>query len=214
MFEKIMPNEIESRSFEIIGAEMGDIILDPLQEPIIKRAVHTSADFDYVENLYFSPHVVEKAICAIKSGADILTDTNMARSGINKRALERFGGSVHCFMSDEETAKRALEKGMTRAAVCMERAVELSDNLIIAVGNAPTALIRLREMCDEGLIAPKAVIAVPVGFVNVVASKELFVEYNRIPSIVARGRKGGSNIAAAICNALIYMIGKGDKYGL
>ena len=213
MFEKVLPNEIEKRSFEIITEELGDVAIDPLQEPIIKRAIHTSADFDYFQNLYFSPCVVENAIAAIKSGADILTDTNMAKSGINKTALAKFGGEVYCFMSDEDTARKAKDNGTTRAVVCMDKSIGLSENLIIAVGNAPTALIRLKELCDAGLVKPKLVVAVPVGFVNVVQSKELFVD-SAIPSIVARGRKGGSNIAAAICNALIYMSRDGEKYGL
>lgn len=213
MFDQMKPHEIELKSFEIISQEMGNIFLDPLHEPIIKRAIHTSADFDYLKNLYFSEDVIKLAINAIKNGADILTDTNMARSGINSRELKKFGGNVYCFMSDDITAKTALENGTTRATVCMDKAVGLSDNLIIAVGNAPTALIRLRQLCDKNLIHPKVVVAVPVGFVNVEQSKELFVNYY-VPSIVARGRKGGSNIAAAICNALIYMSGDSEKYGI
>lgn len=213
MFELLNPNEIERRSFDIITEELGNISLDPLKEPVIKRAIHTSADFDYLENLYFAEAVVQKAVAAIKNGADILTDTNMAKAGINKAGLQKFGGKVHCFMADESIARKATERNLTRAAVCMEKALELKKNLIIAVGNAPTALIKLRELCDQGLLEPKLVIAVPVGFVNVVQAKELFVNY-KIPAVVARGRKGGSNIAAAVCNAFIYMSRDSEQYGL
>lgn len=213
MFEQVKPQEIEKRSFEIITEELGDISLDPLQEPIIKRVIHTSADFDYLENLYFSENVVQKAVAAIKNGAHIVTDTNMAKAGVNKKTLAQFGGEAHCFMADKDVAENAANKGTTRAAQCMEKAAALQKDLIVAVGNAPTALIKLKEMCDNGEIAPKLVIAVPVGFVNVVQAKELFVNY-KIPAIVARGRKGGSNIAAAICNAILYMARDSEQYGL
>lgn len=213
MFEQVKPQDIEKRSFEIISEELGTKTFDLLQEPIIKRAIHTSADFEYADNLYFSQDVVKKAIKAIKRGAHIVTDTNMGKAGVNKKVLGQFGGEVHCFMADEDVAKRALEEGTTRAVASMKKTAQLKGALIIAVGNAPTALIQLKEMCDRGEIAPELVIAVPVGFVNVVEAKALFVDCE-IPAIVARGRKGGSNIAAAICNALIYMARDSEKYGL
>lgn len=203
--ENVKPRDIERRSFEIITQELGDRRLDPEKELIIKRCIHTSADFEYADSLYFSRNAVEKAMEAIKAGASIVTDTQMAKSGINKRALARYGGQVYCFMSDEDVAQAAKEQGSTRAKVSMDKAAALEGPVIFAIGNAPTALVRLYELIGEGKIDPALVIGVPVGFVNVVASKELIMQ-TETPCIVARGRKGGSNIAACICNALLYMI--------
>lgn len=205
--ENVKPMEIEKRSFEIIGQELKEQgkILQPDTELIVKRCIHTSADFDYADNLSFSPGAVEQALAAIREGADIVTDTQMAKAGINKRALARYGGQVHCFMSDEDVAAAAKAAGTTRATASMDKAAALGGNFIYAVGNAPTALVRLYELIREGKINPKLIIGVPVGFVNVVASKELIME-TEVPWIVARGRKGGSNIAACICNALLYML--------
>ena len=204
--EQLGPTEIEKRSFEIITAELGTVELIPGTEPIVKRCIHTSADFDYAKNLIFSDGVVEKALRALKNGASIVTDTEMGRSGINKKRLAEYGGRVHCFMSQEEVIREAKERGITRAAVSMEKAAGLNEKLIFAVGNAPTALIRLYELIAMGELNPELVIAVPVGFVNVVQSKELILQLPQTPHIVARGRKGGSNIAACICNALLYMM--------
>ena len=201
---KIAPMEIERESFRIITEELGDRALDPEQAPIIKRVIHTTADFDYADNLYFSPDAVRLAKEALQGGATVVTDTQMALAGINKRTLEKLGGSACCFMSDEDVAAEAKAQGVTRARVSMDKAAKLGGNVIFAIGNAPTALIRLRERIDEGY-RPKLVIGVPVGFVNVVASKELILETG-VPCIVARGRKGGSNVAACIVNALLYMI--------
>ena len=205
--ENVKPMEIEKRSFEIIGQELKEQgkILQPDTELIVKRCIHTSADFDYADNLLFSPGAVEQALAAIREGADIVTDTQMAKAGINKRSLARYGGQVHCFMSDEDVAAAAKAAGTTRATASMDKAAALGGNFIYAVGNAPTALVRLYELIREGKINPKLIIGVPVGFVNVVASKELIME-TEVPWIVARGRKGGSNIAACICNALLYML--------
>lgn len=203
--EKVKPMEIERRSFEIITEELGDTYLIPGTEPIVKRCIHTSADFDYAENLCFSENAVEKALEAIKNGACIVTDTQMAKAGINKKALARYGGEVYCFMSDEDVARIAKEQGSTRATASMDKAAALDKKLIFAVGNAPTALVRLYELIQEGKLSPKLIIGVPVGFVNVVQSKELIMQAD-VPYIVARGRKGGSNIAACICNALLYML--------
>lgn len=201
--ENVAPMDIEKESFATITRELGDKVLAPEQAPIIKRVIHTTADFDYADNLYFSEDAVEKAKAAILGGAHIVTDTQMAYSGINKRAAAKFGCEVSCFMSDEDVAKRAKEEGVTRARVSMDKAAELYDNVIFAIGNAPTALIRLRELMDEGKLNPKLIIGVPVGFVNVVPSKELIIE-SGAPCIVARGRKGGSNVAACIVNAIMY----------
>ena len=202
--ENVLPADIEKRSFEIITGELKQP-LDPETELIVKRCIHTSADFDYAENLCFSEGVVEKAVNAIKGGAVIVTDTQMARAGINKKSLARFGGEVLCFMSDEDVASAAKENGTTRAVASMNKAAQLKKPVIFAIGNAPTALIRLYELIEEKKISPELIIGVPVGFVNVVQSKELIMQTD-IPYIVAAGRKGGSNIAACIVNALLYMI--------
>ena len=206
--EQVRPADIEKRSFEIITEELGDRVLLPGTEPIVKRCIHTSADFDYADNLVFSDHAVDRALDAVRRGASIVTDTQMARAGINKKRLARYGGKVHCFMSDEDVAETARLNGTTRAAACMDKAAELYGNerLIFAVGNAPTALVRLYELVNEGVLRPELIIGVPVGFVNVVQSKELILGLKDTPYIVARGRKGGSNIAACICNALLYML--------
>ena len=203
--EKIMPREIEKRSFEIITQELGQRTFPDQQEMIVKRCIHTSADFEYADNLCFSEHAVQKAMEAIKKGACIVTDTQMAKAGINKRALARYGGEVYCFMSDEDVAQTAKKNGTTRATACIDKAAQLEKPLIFAVGNAPTALVRLYEMIQDKKIKPELIIGVPVGFVNVVQSKELIMETD-VPYIVARGRKGGSNIAACICNALLYLM--------
>lgn len=203
--ENVKPREIESRSFEIITEELGDRVLPEDQELIIKRCIHTSADFDYADNLCFSEGAVKKAMEAIKKGACIVTDTQMAKAGINKRALARHDGEVFCFMSDEDVAEAARKNGTTRATASMDKAAAMDRPLIFAIGNAPTALVRLYELIREGKIKPELIIGVPVGFVNVVQSKELIMKTD-IPYIVARGRKGGSNIAACIVNALLYKI--------
>lgn len=203
--ENVEPAQIEKRSFEIIGEELGDRTFPELHEPIIKRCIHTSADFDYADNLIFSEGAVEQALAALKRGEKIVTDTNMGKAGINKTILHRLGGEAYCFMADEDVAEEAKAKKETRATISMERAAELGGHPIIAVGNAPTALVRLYELIQEKKISPSLVIGVPVGFVNVVQAKELIMEAE-VPHIVARGRKGGSNIAACICNALLYMI--------
>ena len=201
--EKVLPAEIEKRSFEIITEELGNRTFPSDQEPIIKRCIHTSADFDYADNLCFSENAVQKAKDAIRKGACIVTDTQMAKAGINKKKLAAYGGEVFCFMSDEDVAKAAKEKKTTRATVCMDKAAALNRPLIFAIGNAPTALVRLYELIQEEKLKPELIIGVPVGFVNVVQSKERIMQAD-VPYIVARGRKGGSNIAACICNALLY----------
>lgn len=204
-FEIIKPAEIEKRSFEIITEELGERQFLPEIAPVVKRVIHTTADFDYADNLVFSPDAVKRGMQALKKGAKVITDTKMAWSGINKTLVEKTGGQVLCFMSDEEIARQAKQRGVTRACVSMEKAAELEGPLIFALGNAPTALIRLAELVDERKVKPELVIGVPVGFVNVVESKELILKKD-IPSIVARGRKGGSNVAAAIVNALLYQM--------
>lgn len=205
MIEQIKPMDIEKRSFEIITELLGERKLDPENELVIKRVIHTSADFDYADNLVFSSHAVQKGIEALRGGCDIVTDTQMAKAGINKTILGKLGGEVHCFMSDPDVAAEAKKRGITRAIVSMERAAKLSKPCIFAIGNAPTALISLHEQIQAGTLHPALIVGVPVGFVNVVESKELILD-SKVPYIVARGRKGGSNVAAAICNALLYQI--------
>lgn len=203
--EHLLPEEIEKRSFEIITGELSQrgIILPAEQEMITKRVIHTSADFDYANTMTYSDNAVLIAKELLKNGADIVTDTNMALAGINKKALATLGGCVHCFMADEDVTMIARKRGVTRAVVSMEKAAEIRKPVIFAVGNAPTALIQLYEMMQGENWRPAFVIGVPVGFVNVEAAKELIME-TQVPYIINRGRKGGSNVAAAICNALLY----------
>ena len=205
MIEFVKPEEIEARSFEIISNELLErkIDLPPENKDVIMRVIHTTADFDFAQTLKFSPDAVKVARELICQGAHIVTDTNMAKAGINKRKLESFGGQVHCFMADEDVAAEAKSRGLTRASVSMERAAALGKKVIFALGNAPTALISLHEMKKCGIYRPNFVIGVPVGFVNVVAAKELFLGGD-VPYIINEGRKGGSTVAAAICNALLY----------
>ena len=206
--EYVMPQEIEKRSFSIIEEELQlrGITLPVEEAMVTKRVIHTSADFSYAQTMTYSAGAVETAKWLITEGADIVTDTNMALSGINKRVLARYGGSVHCFMADEDVAREAKERGVTRATVSMERAAKIEKPVIFAIGNAPTALIQLYGMIEEGY-RPAFIIGVPVGFVNVEAAKELILQ-TKIPHIVNRGRKGGSNVAAAICNAILYELGR------
>ncbi|MDE6036286.1 MAG: precorrin-8X methylmutase [Ruminococcus sp.] len=205
--EYILPDKIENRSFEIIENELGNRKIPDDIKPIVMRAIHTTADFDYYENMFFSENVVEKALKTLKNGAVIVTDTNMTKAGINRKYLEKWDCEVRCFMADADVAERAKINGTTRAVASVDKASELKKPVIYAVGNAPTALLRLCEHIENKTFVPSVVIGVPVGFVNVVQSKELIIK-SGIPCIVARGRKGGSNVAAAICNALLYMCGK------
>ena len=203
--QNVLPNDIEKRSMEIIAEELGEVKLDEEKLSIIKRVIHTSADFDYVRTLHFSEDAVQKALEALKNGATIVTDTNMAKAGINKAGMDKLGCKAVCYMADPDVAAQAKIEGSTRAAACMEKACLIEGAVIIAIGNAPTALVRLDELIKAGKIKPELIIGVPVGFVNVVEAKELIMQAG-VPYIVARGRKGGSNVAAAICNALIYKL--------
>ena len=198
------PDEIEKRSMEIIESELS-VPIPPENKAVVKRVIHCTADFDYARNLVFSEGAVEKALSTLKGGCTIVTDTQMAKSGINKTAAGKLGCEVLCFMSDPDVAEIANTRGCTRAVASMEKASRLGGPLVFAIGNAPTALLRIREMMDEGTLRPELVIGVPVGFVNVVESKEAIMETD-VPFIVAKGRKGGSNVAAAIVNALMYQL--------
>ncbi len=206
--ENILPGDIEKKSMEIIESELGDVsYLSEPEKLVLKRVIHTTADFEYKNNLKFSAGAVESGISALKNGAVIVTDTNMALSGISKPAVSKNGCKLCCFMGDDDVAKKAKQRKVTRAVVSMEKAAELfgTVNTIFAIGNAPTALIRLHELIGERKISPSLVIGTPVGFVNVVQSKKLIMS-DDIPYIVADGRKGGSTVAAAVCNALLYQI--------
>lgn len=205
------PADIEKRSFAIITEELGGRTFPDGVAEVVKRVIHTSADFDYADNLCFSPDAVEQAKAALEAGATIVTDTNMALAGISKPTLAKLGGRAVCLMADEAVAREAKARGVTRATVSMEHAAKLDGPLIFAIGNAPTALIRLHELIEAGAVSPALVIGVPVGFVNVVESKELFLGGDT-PYIIARGRKGGSNVAAAIVNALLYQIIKREGF--
>jgi precorrin-8X/cobalt-precorrin-8 methylmutase len=202
--ENVLPGDIERRSFEIIESEL-KVRPDPLHAPIIKRVIHTTADFEYADSLYFSQNAVASALDALKSGATIITDTNMAKAGINKPALGALGGEAVCFIGDEDVAAAARANAATRAACAVDKAAALDTKLIFAVGNAPTALIRICRLIEQGKISPALVIGAPVGFVNVVQAKQMIMQ-TAVPCIVARGRKGGSPVAAAIVNALMYML--------
>ncbi len=202
--ERVAPDAIEARSFEIIERELPRL-LDPAVAPIVKRVIHATADFDFADSLRFSEGAVEAGLRALREGAVIVTDTMMAQAGVNKRALATLGGEARCFIADAVVAEAAKRLGVTRSAAAVDLAAQIDHPLILAVGNAPTALARACELIDEGRLSPRLVIGVPVGFVNVVRSKEMLME-SRAPHIVALGRKGGSTVAAAICNALIYMI--------
>ena len=199
------PMEIERRSFEIITEELGQRKIDPEFELVVKRVIHTTADFDYYENLCFSEHAVLRMMDAIRAGCDVITDTTMAQSGINKKILAQFGGQARCFIGDEDVAREAKERGVTRSLASMEKAARLNKPLIFAIGNAPTALFSICDLMRAGKLKPEMIIGVPVGFVNVVEAKE---EVMRTAQnyIVARGRKGGSNVAAAIVNAVLYQL--------
>lgn len=206
--EYVRPEEIEKRSFSIIESEIkaSGRRVDPELAPVIYRAIHTTADFEYLDNLRFSENVIEKALTALKNNALIVTDTNMALTGINKPALNKLGCEAICFMADEDVAENAKKNGTTRATASVDKASLIKDRpIILASGNAPTFLIRAYELIQEKKLTPELVIAMPVGFVNVVQSKELIVS-SGVPYIAAMGRKGGSNVTAAVINALMYMI--------
>jgi len=203
--EYIRPEDIEKRSFEIITEMLGGREFSPMYGAIIKRVIHTTADFEYANTLNISAVAVEKGMEAIKTGCNIVTDTKMVSAGINKKILGKFGVDVICYMDDEAVALESKEKGVTRASISMEKAIKDENNRIYVIGNAPTALIRLYELIKDDIISPALVIGVPVGFVNVVESKELFKTLN-IPYIITEGRKGGSTVAAAIVNAILYMM--------
>ncbi len=203
-----LPADIERTSISIITRELDELGLTPPPETaaVVKRVIHTTADFDYAKNLRFTPGAVQAAVRALQRGAVIVTDTNMALAGISRPGLAKLGCEAVCYMADPAVAEAAKQAGTTRAVAAMHRAAREHPGAILAVGNAPTALLTIAEEIEAGL-RPALVIGVPVGFVNVVESKEtLFAvcEQHGVPAIAAMGHKGGSNVAAAICNALVY----------
>ena len=203
-----LPADIERTSISIITRELDELGLTPPPETaaVVKRVIHTTADFDYAKNLRFTPGAVQAAVRALQRGAVIVTDTNMALAGISRPGLAKLGCEAVCYMADPAVAEAAKQAGTTRAVAAMHRAAREHPGAILAIGNAPTALLTIAEEMEAGL-RPALVIGVPVGFVNVVESKEtLFAicEQHGVPAIAAMGRKGGSNVAAAICNALVY----------
>ena len=203
-----LPADIERTSISIITRELDELGLTPPPETaaVVKRVIHTTADFDYAKNLRFTPGAVQAAVRALQRGAVIVTDTNMALAGISRPGLAKLGCEAVCYMADPAVAEAAKQAGTTRAVAAMHRAAREHPGAILAVGNAPTALLTIAEEIEAGL-RPALVIGVPVGFVNVVESKETLFEVceqHGVPAIAAMGRKGGSNVAAAICNALVY----------
>ena len=215
--EQVLPGDIETRSMAIIEKEINEMDQEMVdlwnsktdeEKKIIKRCIHTSADFDYLKNIFFSGQAVAKMMDSLKNGCTIVTDTNMAKAGINKAAAAKLGCNVQCFMADDDVAEAASKNGTTRAVCAMEKASEIEGPVLIAVGNAPTALVKIHELVESGKLKPEGIIAIPVGFVNVVPAKEIMVldgKDDKFPVIVGRGRKGGSNVAAAIVNAMLYM---------
>ena len=203
-----LPADIERTSMGIITAELAvrGLTVPPENAAVVKRVIHTTADFDYAENLRFTPGAAAAGVAAMRAGAVVITDTNMALAGISRPGLAKLGCEAVCYMADPAVAEAAKQAGTTRAVASMHRAAAEHPGAILAVGNAPTALLTIAELIEAGL-RPALVIGVPVGFVNVVESKErLFAvcETYGVPAIAAMGRKGGSNVAAAICNALVY----------
>lgn len=199
------PLDIERQSFEIIARELGGRRVDPEYDMLVRRVIHATADFDYFDNLAFSQGAMRALTGAIARGADIVTDTTMAQAGINKNILARFGGAARCFIGDADVAAAAKARGVTRSYVSMEKAAALPGPLVFAIGNAPTALLAIEELVRAGRLSPAIVIGVPVGFVNVVEAKEALMRLD-VPYIVAKGRKGGSTVAAAIVNAALYQL--------
>ncbi|BBO82507.1 precorrin-8X methylmutase [Desulfosarcina ovata subsp. sediminis] len=203
------PQEIENESFRIIDSEAGAHGFPADQWPVVRRMIHTSADFEWQLMTQLHPDAIRIGVAAIRRGCPIVTDTNMARVGIRQRDLDRFGGVVHCYMTDARVAETAVREGITRAKAAVDVATSEIEGGIYVIGNAPTALLRLIELMDRGQARPELVVGLPVGFVNAAESKALLMERD-VPHITNVGRKGGSNVAAAVINALIIMAGQ-DK---
>lgn len=203
------PEEIETESFRIIDAEAGEQDWDDREWQVVRRMIHTSADFEYARSTVFSDDAVDKAIAALKSGCGIVTDTNMALAGISKMRLAAYGNSVSCFVADPEVATQAKNEGITRSIAAMRKATAVPDNRIFVIGNAPTALFELIRLIEEGKAEADLIIGLPVGFVGAEESKvALAASKIQVPFITNIGRKGGSNVAAAVVNALAILAEK------
>jgi len=204
--EPLDPAGIERKSFAIIDSETPEP--RPFQGgewEVVRRLIHTSADFEMLSLTRFSPDSVHAGICALRSGAVIVTDTRMCQAGIPPRRLEAMGCRTACWIDDPELAAKARDLGVTRARLAMDEAVKLPGPLVFAIGNAPTALLRLLELIDEGKAKPELVVGMPVGFVNAAESKDMLMARTDTPYISIKGRKGGSPLAAACVNALAEM---------
>lgn len=197
------PADIEIRSFEIITEELGHLNLSPELAPIVKRVVHTTADFDYARITEIQSGAVSSAVAALVAGCKIYSDTRMIIAGVSKPMLKKLNCELYTYVDDAEVAALSKEKGLTRSILGIEKAVEDPDTRIFVIGNAPTALVRLGELIQEGKVRPALVIGVPVGFVGASESKE-FIKKTGVPYVVTNGRKGGSTVAVAILNALLY----------
>jgi len=196
------PYEIEKLSFKIIDSEAGDHEFEPVEWRIVQRMIHTTADFEYIKNVRFHPKAINAGIKAIQRGCRIITDTNMAKTGIRKGEVSLFKCKVYCFIGDSDIAEKSKKEGITRAEASVNKAFDTDQDGIYVVGNAPTALFRLIKLVKEKKAVPDLVIGVPVGFVNAKESKDALIELD-IPYISNVGRKGGSNLAASIVNALL-----------
>jgi precorrin-8X/cobalt-precorrin-8 methylmutase len=202
----VEPQEIEALSLKIINEEAGSHSFSASEWPIVQRVIHTSADFEYMETIRFHPDAVGTGIEAIRQGKTVITDTHMARAGIRKEAIHRFGGSVICLIDDDAVRRAAAETGSTRAKTAVDAALSRMEGSIYVVGNAPTALLRLVELVKEKKAQPALIIGLPVGFVNAVESKAALMAMDT-PYISNTGRKGGSTVAASVVNALSEMAG-------
>ena len=204
----LRPEEIEAESFRIIDAEVGAHPWSSAEWPVVRRVIHTSADFDYARSMFFSANAVAKGMDALRHGRGIVTDTTMALSGIAKYRLERFGIRSACFVADGDVAAAAHEAGVTRSIMAMRKAAADPANGVFVIGNAPTALFELLRLVREETFRPNLIIGLPVGFVGAAESKDrLIFEASEMgmPFITNRGRKGGSNVAAAVVNALLLL---------
>jgi len=202
-YVELNPNAIESKSFEIITAELGHLHLDESTAAIVKRVVHTTADFDYARITEIHPNAVASAKAALLKGCRIYSDTRMIQAGVSRPALAKLGCELYTYIDDEEVARQSKEQGITRSILGINKAAEDINTAIYVIGNAPTALVRLYELIESKAIAPALIIGVPVGFVGAAESKEL-IKQTSIPYIVTNGRKGGSTVAVSILNAILY----------
>lgn len=202
MSRTVDPEEIERQSFEIIERELGTHAFGPREFRVVQRAIHASGDFDFARNLVFHPAAIEAGLAALRAGRDVVVDVEMVKVGVSRSILQKLGGDVRCFISDPDVIARAREEGVTRAIVAMRKAAAECPDALVAVGNAPTALLEMIDLARRRAAAPALVVGAPVGFVAAAESKEALIE-SGLPFIACRGRKGGSSVAVAIVNALL-----------